>query len=141
MIHRRACIALIAAASALAACDGREANPPASEPTAAAPPPSPEAPAAPARYVGRWASQPANCDAGAWTFQERRLATAGEVACEFEQVTETARGYRVMARCVAQAPPEPHTFSLTFEGPADAPRMTVDGGPWSGPISLGRCDG
>jgi len=142
MTRSAACMSLLAVVFGVAACEERGADPPV--PPAVTAPSADQAPAAETagatpRYVGRWASEPANCAAGAWTFEARRVATAGEVSCDFEKVSPTAAGYRVAAQCIAQAPPEPQTFTLTFEGPADAERMIVAGGPWSGPISLVRC--
>lgn len=142
MTRSAACMSLVAIAFGLSACDARDAAQPVPRGEVAPPatrPPAVAASESTPRYVGRWASEPANCAAGAWRFEARRLATAGEVSCDFDEVSATPGGYRISARCIAQAPPERQTFSLTFEGPPDAQRMTVAGGPWSGPISLVRC--
>ncbi|HVI33395.1 hypothetical protein [Phenylobacterium sp.] len=131
----------------LAAC-GREAAAP--EPVAAAPEPAPAAGPAPttavtadvaqpAAYVGRWAATPALCAEGAWMFEPGRVATAGEVSCDFTTVTPQAAGYQVGAKCLAEGTAEPQTFQLALAGAGAAQRMTVTGGPWSGPITLMRC--
>ncbi len=120
------------AALALAACGPTASDP---EPRA----PAASSPAAPARYVGRWAARPELCRDGAWRFEAKRVATAGEVACEFEQVSPTASGYEISARCTAEGASTPQTFTLTMTDPAAPEAMTVAGGPWSGATTLTRC--
>lgn len=46
-----------------------------------------------ARFVGRWAANPRLCRDGAWRFEEKKLATAGEVSCEFDRVTQIGRAH------------------------------------------------
>ena len=87
-------------------------------------------------YVGRWAARPELCQTGAWNFDERRVATAGEVFCEFEGVRPVGDSYEIAATCVTQAPPEPQRFTLAMRG---RDRLVVTGGPWAGPIGLTRC--
>lgn len=124
---------------ALAACS--DERPPASGqgPAPAPGATAPARPAEPASYVGRWAARPELCQAGAWTFEPGGVTTAGEVACDFQEVAPEASGWRVKATCVAQAPPQAHDFSLTLTDPAPPQSMTVTGGPWDGPVTLVRC--
>jgi hypothetical protein len=139
-------------ALALAAC-GRETSspnivkdappptrtePPNAQPAATAKPGASLPPASAAyRYIGRWAADVAACPQGAWRFEERKLTTAGEVACTFDKVARTAAGYDIAATCTAEAPPAPYRLSLTFAESAKA--MLVEGGPFDGPIGLIWC--
>lgn len=93
----------------------------------------------PAPYVGRWAATPELCADGAWMFEPGRVATAGEVSCDFATVTPQGAGYRVGAKCLAEGVAEPETFGLALAGAGAAQRMTVTGGPWTGPVTLMRC--
>jgi hypothetical protein len=97
------------------------------------PPPSETTP----RYVGRWAAASLGCEQPAWRFEERRVSTAGEVSCEFNDVQITPTGYTIQAACIAQAPPTQETIQLSFAESARA--MMVSGGPWSEPIGLMYC--
>ena len=125
--------ALLAALLWLGACDQR------SEPAATAASPSRPAAASPAPqtagYVGRWAASPDLCASGAWVFAADRLVTAGEVACEFQQVTPDARGWTVAASCTAEAPPAPATLRLERAGGG---ALAVSGGPFQ-PVTLRLC--
>lgn len=127
----------LAAAVALAGCgEERGAAAPArpAEPVVVTPPTT----AAP-DYVGRWAVSLAGCQTGGWEFRKDSLGTAGEVSCQFKKVTQRPDGYAIDAQCTAQAPPELKSFTLSFAGVGPAQTMTVDGGPWSGPVALVRC--
>lgn len=104
----------------------------AAQPGASLPPAS-----APYRYVGRWAASEAACEHGAWSFEERKLETAGEVACTFDRVERTAAGYDIAATCTAEAPPTAYHLALTFAESARA--MLVEGGPFGDPIGLIWC--
>jgi hypothetical protein len=95
----------------------------------APPPPVVPAPAPPARYVGRWAASADLCQTGAWNFAERRLETAGEVACEFQQVTPNEGGYDIHAVCTAEGPPKPYDLKLRFAQSAKA--LLLEGGPFN----------
>ncbi|HEY9218792.1 MAG TPA: hypothetical protein VIO94_12125, partial [Phenylobacterium sp.] len=101
------------------------------------PPPPPEPPAAP--YVGLWAAKRSMCPDGAWVFAEKQLTTAGEVACQFEQVRSTAEGFQVVATCSAEDRPKPYQFSLEMASGPQPKTMTVTRGPWNGPVRLVRC--
>lgn len=85
---------------------------------------------APARYVGRWATAQENCDRYDWYFQPQRISTPGEVSCAFDTVEETDSGYRILAVCTAEGPPESHEIQIAFAESAQA--MLLTGGPWSG---------
>lgn len=93
----------------------------------------------PAPYVGRWAATAALCADGAWMFEPGRVATAGEVSCDFTTVTPQGAGYQVSAKCLSEGAAEPQTFQLAMAGAGSARSMTVTGGPWAGPITLMRC--
>jgi hypothetical protein len=104
----------------------------AAKPGASLPPAS-----APYRYVGRWAANAAACEHGTWNFDERKLVTAGEVACKFDRIERTAAGYDIAATCTAEAPPAAYHLALTFAESARA--MLVEGGPFSHPVGLIWC--
>lgn len=124
----------------LTACDRPEPAPPRPTAPAAGPPaaaPTPEQPAAP--YVGLWAAREGLCPNGAWVFDEKRLTTAGEVACVFQAVHPAPSGFQVMATCSAEGQAKPYQFSLGLAGSGPARTLTVSRGPWDGPITLIRC--
>lgn len=91
---------------------------------------------APARFVGRWAANPQLCRDGAWRFEEKKLATAGEVSCDFEAVTHVAQGYDVRAKCLAEGVTSEGTIALRF---TEDDKMQVESKTFR-PITLGRCD-
>lgn len=128
-------VAAIVAGLALGACAREEAaeGPPAPTTMPA------DGPAERASYIGRWAATPELCSDGAWAFEEARVVTAGEVACDFQEVTPIATGYEVSATCWAEGPPQAGTFMLTLTDPAPPQTMSVTGGPWAGPVTLVRC--
>lgn len=129
-----------ALAAGLSAC--QDEPPPAPAKVAEAPPPpAPPAPPEPTPppYVGLWAANASLCPQGAWVFDHDKVVTAGEVACEFEQVSETSSGYQVTATCSAEGETKPYQFSLTLTDPAPPRSMTVSRGAWDGPITLMRC--
>lgn len=131
--------ATLSLALALAACGGEvEAPPP---PPAALETAAPAAAAPRATYVGRWAATPELCDDGAWVFEETALNTAGETSCRFEAATSTPTGYLIAALCTAEGPERSHEIVLTLTDPAPPQAMTASGGPWSGAVTLRRCDG
>lgn len=141
---------------ALAACspaqEQRNAATPAESPTVAnaaaigAPAPAHDDPpldntaaegdGAPARFVGRWAANPELCRDGAWRFEEKHLATAGEVSCDFDRVTHVADGYDVAARCLAEGVTSEEAIRLRFADTSDA--MYVESKTFRA-ITLERC--
>jgi hypothetical protein len=129
----------LAVAAGLSACQGEA--PPAPAKAIEPPPPAPASPPEPPppAYVGLWAADASLCPDRAWVFDRDRVVTAGEVACEFQQVTETNTGFQVTATCSAEGEAKPYRFSLTLTDPAPPPSMTVSRGPWDGPITLMRC--
>jgi hypothetical protein len=137
-----------AAALSLAACGRTEA--PASDPGVArdeqaAAAPTGQAPAAapldaaPA-FVGVWAASPDLCEGGAWNFGAARLSTAGEVSCDWSRVEETATGWTLQGDCAAEGAAEPATVELVRQGDGAAMALTVSGEPFSGPVTLRRCN-
>lgn len=97
------------------------------------PPPSETAP----RYVGLWAAAAEGCSDPAWRFEENRVATRGEVSCEFQTVTPTEAGYNIKASCTAESPPAPYDIQLSFAESARA--MMIAGGPWQNGAALVFC--
>lgn len=128
---------------ALAACDRAETPP---KTTAVAQAPSGETPTAgpapafqPASFVGRWAAQPQLCADGGWVFRTDGVSTAGEVSCTFRKVEPSASGYRIQAACTHEGSVSDGEIGLSLTDPAPPQSMTVEGGPWNGPITLQRC--
>ncbi|MGK6319767.1 hypothetical protein [Sphingomonas sp. DT-204] len=72
------------------------------------------------RYVGTWAAKPELCRSGAWRFDQRHLATAGEVSCDFDNVERVAGGYDIAATCYAEAPAVKEGITLRFAESAKA---------------------
>lgn len=89
----------------------------------------------PARFVGRWAANPGLCQNGAWRFEEKKLATAGEVSCAFDGIVHVADGYDVTAKCLAEGVTSEEVIALRFP---DGGKMTVESKTFR-PITLGRC--
>ena len=137
------------AATLLAACSSQPANDVANRPensagVPAVPPIAPPGPIAKpeplgeaARYVGRWAANPGLCETGAWKFEARHLATAGEVSCDFETVSAVSGGYDVKAHCLAEGAQSDETIRLRILA-GRSNRMTVASKTFQ-PIELERC--
>lgn len=131
----RAASALILVAL-LTACDGtadRPSRPPPAEPATGL---APAADRAGPFFVGRWAARPDLCDDGAWVITAHDVNTAGEVACRFQTVAESASGYDAPATCWAEGPPQEHR--LRFAEGSSAQTLRVSGGPFAD-MSLIRC--
>jgi len=138
----RRCLMLIPLL-AFAACERTE-TPPKTTAVAEAPVGETPAPAAepafqPPSFVGRWAAEPKLCAAGAWVFRTDGVSTAGEVSCAFRRVEPSASGYRIQAACTHEGSQSDTEIGLSLTDPAPPQSMTVEGGPWSGPITLQRC--
>lgn len=91
-----------------------------------------------ARFVGKWAATKQLCESGGWRFEEKKLATAGEVSCDFDRVTHVADGYDVEAKCLAESVTSQEVIKLRFA--EDDARMRVESKTFR-PIELGRCGG
>jgi hypothetical protein len=89
-----------------------------------------------ARYVGRWAANEKLCKDGAWRFEERHLATAGEVSCDFNRVTQVASGYDIQAQCLAEGNRSEELIKIRFAESAGA--MLVESKTFS-PVGLIPC--
>lgn len=89
------------------------------------------------RYVGRWAASADMCRSGAWVFEPDGLETAGEVSCDFTDVSEAPGGYEIAARCTAEAPPENDRIRLRFAESAQA--MLVEGSQTLDDVGLVYC--
>src|SRR3546814_15723895 len=72
------------------------------------------------RYVGRWAATQQLCATGAWRFHERRLDTAGEVSCTFDQIDKVPGGYDITATCLAEGNRTPDTIAIRLAESARA---------------------
>lgn len=92
--------------------DGSE---PADTGTGALPPAS-----RPLRFVGRWASEVANCRNRAWNFTASGLDTPAGSQCHFKDIRKVPGGYDIAARCTAEAPPRDDKISLRFAESAKA---------------------
>lgn len=124
-----------------AAC-GRQEEPPPVTAAAEVPPetvPPQPAPVGPPAYEGRWAVSADLCEKGAWDFRQDGVSTAGEVSCAFREVEPSASGYRIQAACTHEGSRSDSEIGLSITDPAPPLSMTVEGGPWNGPITLQRC--
>ena len=72
------------------------------------------------RFIGRWATEQANCAARAWRFTADRLTTAAGSVCTFRHVSEIPGGYDIAARCTSKGPPVNDTLELRFAESARA---------------------
>jgi hypothetical protein len=88
-------------------------------------------------FVGRWASEEANCRAASWVITTKELQTPGEVTCRFQRVTRTERGADVEATCYAEGPPEQWTLKFAYAQSARA--LLIENAPFAD-IGLVRCD-
>jgi hypothetical protein len=88
------------------------------------------------RYAGRWAATQQLCDTGAWRFQPKRLDTAGEVSCTFDNVEKVPGGYDIAASCLAEGNRSKDTIELRFAESAQA--MLVQSKMWDG-VGLTYC--
>jgi len=88
-------------------------------------------------FVGRWASEAANCREASWVITERELQTPGEVTCRFHRVRRTTRGAEVEATCFAEGPPEQWTMQFAYAQSARA--LLIEDAPFAD-IGLVRCD-
>lgn len=140
MIVRPVCLAVLTALVAAACQDGADraaAAEPASAATAAAVlPPTPPADG----YVGDWAVSAALCQEGRWRFTPKQVSTAGGVGCEIADAHQGAASWSLDVVCTAEGPPAPGRLVLALLNPADPTVMTVEGGPFAGPVTLTRCN-
>ena len=88
------------------------------------------------RYAGRWAATQQLCETGAWRFQPKRLDTAGEVSCTFDNVEQVPGGYDIAASCLAEGNRTKDTIELRFAESAQA--MLVQSKMWDG-VGLTYC--
>ncbi len=129
----------LALAVTLAAC-GQPAPPPAAPPAAQNPGPPLIPNPMPPSYIGRWAASADLCETGAWTFTDKGLVTAGEVACSFSAVTPNESGWIAEGSCTAQAPAAPATLVLNTTRTGPTRTLAVSGGPFKGPQVLVACE-
>lgn len=128
----------------LASCGQRlEEQAPASSQSPATAPATPSAsadeptsPPAKPFFVGHWASEVANCG-NPWVITEHELQTPGEVHCQFNNITATARGVEIDATCVAESPPQPWKMQFSYAQSAQA--LFIENAPFND-IGLVRCD-
>ncbi len=80
----------------------------------------PRRPSEERRYVGRWATDPADCADRAWRFTEEELHTPAGSVCRFTQVRPVADGYDIDARCTAEGPEQADRIRIRFAESAGA---------------------
>jgi hypothetical protein len=88
-------------------------------------------------FVGRWASEEANCRDASWVITAEELRTPGEVTCRFQRVTRTAPGFDAEATCFAEGPPKQWTLKFAYAESARA--LLIENAPFND-IGLVRCD-
>ena len=88
-------------------------------------------------FVGRWASEEANCREAPWVITAEELQTPGEVTCRFQRVKRTERGADVEAACYAEGPPEQWTLRFGYAQSARA--LLIENAPFAD-IGLVRCE-
>lgn len=144
-MRRAVLVSVLTALSAVAACGETPAKPeiPAGaepQPVPNAPPGEPPVSAAPAAFVGDWATSPALCTEGRFRITETSVTTAGEVHCDWDGsgVVRTATGWTIAARCSAEGPPQPAALTLTMSKVADADSLLIAGAPFAA-APLNRC--
>lgn len=72
------------------------------------------------RFVGRWATNLANCRALAWRFSAASLDTPAGSHCDFKNVRPVPGGYDIAALCTAESPPTTDKLTLRFAQSAQA---------------------
>lgn len=123
----------------LAACTREPAEPSPVESST----PTPQAPAASTQadskpfFVGRWASEVANCRNAEWMIREDGLETPGHVVCRFERVTRTPRGFEAQSTCTAEGPPAQWTLQFSYAESARA--LLIEDAPFDD-VGLIRCE-
>jgi hypothetical protein len=127
----RFCLASSLIALSLGGCHEQEVL--ASEPVAI-----PTTP--PDGYVGPWAATEALCSGGVWRFTPKRLTTAGGVDCEIVSATQGVASWAVSVSCRTEEGSEPGLLTLILPDPARPDVMSVEGGPFHGPVTLTRCN-
>ncbi|HEX7117049.1 MAG TPA: hypothetical protein VF193_18115 [Steroidobacter sp.] len=131
--------AVLLALLLFAACTRDPAEPSPAEssaPTPQAPPASTQAEPKPF-FVGRWASEVANCGEAAWVIREDGLETPGHVVCRFERVTRTPRGFEAQSTCTAEGPPAQWTLQFSYAESARA--LLIEEAPFDD-VGLIRCE-
>jgi hypothetical protein len=137
VVHRSILLCIIAI-SGLAACQRGESGLFASRSIPSALPA--EAPGAPPRFVGRWATETAGCgEDEVWVIQAKGLQSAKAVPCEFDRVQPTSAGYVVATVCQSAGRSVPGRLTLTLSEYGHGRTMTVAGGPFKDPVALQRC--
>ena len=72
------------------------------------------------RYVGTWATSPANCKAKPWRFTSDSLQAKGGPQCSFYNVAKVPGGYDVAAQCPTKTPIHTDLIKLRFAESAGA---------------------
>ena len=88
------------------------------------------------RYIGRWAASVPLCRDGAWTFETRKLTTAGETSCTFTNVAAALEGYKLEGTCSAEGRDQVETVELSFD---EAKKRMRVAGKTLGPAELLYC--
>lgn len=72
------------------------------------------------RYVGTWATSPANCKSRPWRFTRDSLDAKGGPQCSFYNVAKVPGGYDVAAQCPTKTPIHTDLIKLRFAESAGA---------------------
>lgn len=76
------------------------------------------------RYIGSWATDPAQCKAAAWRFETSKVKTPGGTECRFTDPAAAIGSYDLPGECKPGYKWVPDTVRLTFDEAAK--RMHVD---------------
>lgn len=104
-----------AAASNVVESNAPEANQAAAPPAGSLPPAN-----AALRFVGRWATNEADCASKPWVFTADRLTATDGPHCSIYKVTNMAGGYDLAAECPAKVPDHSDLIKLRFAESAQA---------------------
>lgn len=67
------------------------------------------------RYIGRWASSAAQCEAGAWEFKSRQLETPEKTGCDLPDVSQGPSEYKLHGTCKGTGRKLEQTVTLSFD--------------------------
>jgi hypothetical protein len=90
-------------------------------------------------FVGVWAAARSECGHAAWTMTPQRLQSPATVRCAIGTATPTLAGYTLHSSCSSGGVDMPGRIVVTMNGGSPAQGMTLQGGPFTEPVSLVRC--
>jgi hypothetical protein len=91
------------------------------------------------RFVGEWASAPAQCR-NPWVIKANSLQAGGHL-CDFSKVDSSSAGYTASAVCRSAGKLIPGRLTFTAPDQAYISLLTVQGGPFHDAVALQRCPG